>query len=252
VHLEREAETRGRVISSLAYPAALAVFGGMSILVILFFVVPRFAELLFDAGAQVPTTTAILVGVSALLREHWISVVSISVVSALLGFRFLRSSRGREISFRVALALPLVGSLQRELLAARFARLSSVLIQGGASLLSALDGSARGMDNRASEAQLARVRARVREGERLNRALAGSGIFPDLLVRLVAVGEESGRIGEFLEKAAQIFEERVQRSVQRVVVLLEPALIVFFGGLVAVVALALLQAIYGVNAGVFR
>lgn len=251
-HLEREAETRGQVVSSLVYPGALALFGGASILVILLFVVPRFSELLVDAGASVPPVTAALVGLSGVLRDHWLALGGGAVAGLVLGVRILTTDRGRAVVSRLLLRSPVIGPLQSEILAARFARLASVLVRGGSSLLAALDEARAGVGDPVAEAELARVRARVREGERLNGALARGDVFPELLVRLVAVGEESGRIGEFLGKAAEIFEERVQRSVRRVVVLLEPALIVFFGGLVALVALALLQAIYGVNAGVFR
>jgi type II secretory pathway component PulF len=96
-----------------------------------------------------------------------------------------------------------------------------------------------------------RIRTRIREGSALNTAISERALFPPMLAQLVALGEEAGRLAEFLLKSADMLERRTERAVERMVALAEPAMIVLFGGLVALVALALLQAIYGVNAGSF-
>jgi type II secretory pathway component PulF len=118
-------------------------------------------------------------------------------------------------------------------------------------LLSALDDAAESMSDPVARDETARIRARVREGMALQDALAEGALFPKLLAQLVGVGVESGQVPEFLHKAAEIFEENTDRAVQRAVALAEPAMIVVFGSIVAVVALALLQAIYSVNPGAF-
>jgi general secretion pathway protein F len=103
-----------------------------------------------------------------------------------------------------------------------------------------------------SRAETERIRTRVREGGALHAAIAAGGVFPPLLAQLVSLGEEAGRLADFLLKAADLLERRTERAVERLVALAEPAMIVAFGGIVALVALSLLQAIYGVNAGSFR
>jgi len=108
------------------------------------------------------------------------------------------------------------------------------------------------LDDPLARDEVARIRSRVREGAALRSALAEGDLFPPVLTQLVAVGEESGRLQEFMLKAADILEERAERAVQRLVALAEPAMIVIFGGVVGFVALSLLQAIYSVNAGSFR
>jgi type II secretory pathway component PulF len=100
--------------------------------------------------------------------------------------------------------------------------------------------------------EVLRIRTRVREGASLHGALAEGDLFPDLLGQLVAVGEEAGQLQVFLDKAAEIFEQSTQRNLQRLVAIAEPLMIVIFGGIVGLVALSLLQAIYGINAGSFR
>ena len=142
--------------------------------------------------------------------------------------------------------------MRKDALAARFARLVGTLHGGGAPLLSALDDATESLGDPIAREEASRIRARVREGGSLHQAIEEGTLFPPLLSQLVAVGEESGRLEEFLLKAADIFEGRTDRAVQRLMSLLEPAMIVVFGAVVALVALSLLQAIYGVNAGSFR
>ena len=147
---------------------------------------------------------------------------------------------------------PLVGTFRRHVLASRFARLVGVLLYGGSPLLNALDDTIHSLGDPLAQDEVLRIRTRVREGASLHGALAEGALFPDLLGQLVTVGEEAGRLQEFLDKAAEIFEQSTQRALQRLVAIAEPLMIVIFGGIVGLVALSLLQAIYGINAGSFR
>jgi type II secretory pathway component PulF len=127
-----------------------------------------------------------------------------------------------------------------------------VLLGGGAPLLPALDDAMASIGDPIARDEIARVRGLVREGASMRAALGTSTLFSPLLAQLVGVGEEAGQMRTFLVKAADIFEERTERATQRVAALAEPAMIVMFGAIVAFVALSLLQAIYGINAGSFR
>jgi type II secretory pathway component PulF len=146
----------------------------------------------------------------------------------------------------------MVRGFRQYVLASRFARLVGTLLSGGAPLLSALDDTLECVGDPVARDETVRIRGRVREGVPLNRAIAEGGFFPPLLAQLVAVGEESGQLQNFLLKAAEILEEKTERLLQRLVALVEPVMIIVFGGLVGFVALSLLQAIYSVNAGSFR
>lgn len=250
--LERQEELRQRIVSAAVYPLALVVLGALSLLVLLLFVVPRFAGLLVDAGAELPWMTATLLAASQGLRAHWpYLLVGLLLVVGGVG-AYLGSAAGRLTLARASLDLPVLGPVRRGLLAGRFARLLSVLLEGGAPLVTALDDTAASLADPVAEAEVRRIRADVRVGTALHRTVAESAVFPPELARLVAVGEESGRLTDFLGRAADLFERRSVRAVERLVTLMEPAIIVLFGGIVALVALALLQAVYGVNAGTFR
>jgi general secretion pathway protein F len=141
--------------------------------------------------------------------------------------------------------------LRRQVLAARFARLLSGLLGGGAPLYSAMGDVIDSLDDPVAREEATAIRARVREGLTLRAAIEASPLFPPVLSQLVGVGEESSRLREFLLKAADLLDERAERAAQRTAALIEPAMIVLFGGLVALIAFSLLQAIYSINAGTF-
>jgi len=250
--LERDAQLRARLLSLSVYPLVLAAAGTIALAVLVLFVLPRFAELLLDTGAALPRSTAFVLGASRLARRFW-PLLAVAVAAIPLVVVWLRRTEdGRRAAAGLLLKLPLVRDLRRQALAARFSRLVGVLLEGGAPLLSALEGAAASVGDPLARDEVERIRARVREGSALHRAVADGGFFPTLFPQLVAVGEEAGRLHDFLLKAAEIFEERTERGVQRLVTLVEPALIVGLGLIVALVALSVLQAIYGINAGTFR
>jgi general secretion pathway protein F len=250
--LEREDELRGKLLSASIYPLVLAAAGGVAVVVLLTAVIPRFVDLLQGTGATLPRSTAALLGVSAAARRFWPLWLALPAV-LILGIAWARTTEeGRRAGAALLLKLPPVGTLRRNALGARFARLVGVLLAGGAPLLSALDDTLECLGDPLARDEIARIRARVREGAALNAAIGEGTLFPPLLTQLVAVGEGSSRIQEFLLKAAEILEHRTARAVERLVALAEPAMIVVFGGLVGFVALSLLQAIYSVNAGSLR
>jgi general secretion pathway protein F len=251
LHLERESELRSKLVSMSIYPALLALVGIAAILVLVLFVLPRFSDLLLSSGAALPGTTAAVVGVAMAAQEHWWVVAAVPLL-ALAALAWLRTTEaGRRTSARALVLLPLVGSWRRQHLGASFARMVGELLAGGAPLILALQDARDCMTDTVAKEETDRIRVQVREGSSLHAAIADGGLFPPVLAQLVTLGEDSGRLSDFLLKAAELLERKTERTLERLVALVEPAMIVGFGGIVAVVALALLQAIYGVNAGSF-
>jgi len=250
--LERDAQLKSRLLSASIYPMLLATVGGIAVLVLVLVVLPRFAELLQNAGARLPRSTAIVLGLSTLLSRFWLLVLA-GIVAASLGLiAYVRTAAGQRRAAGLVLGIPVVRTLRRHALGARFARLVGILLGGGAPLLAALEDAQESLADPLARDEAGRIRLRVREGAALHQAIAEGALFPSLLTQVVAVGEEAARLEEFLLKAADILEEKTERVLQRLVTLLEPALIVLFGGMVGFVALSLFQAIYGINAGSFR
>lgn len=250
--LEREEKLRGRLISASVYPILLAVAGSIAVTVLLVFVLPRFAALLEGSGAALPTATAFMLALSKWLRRFWPVLLLVPVGVGLLVTWMRTTLDGRRAGARLLMAVPLVRSVRLNVNAARFARLTAVLLGGGAPLLQALDDVRESLADPIAADDTSRIRTAVREGRSLRDAVAESPVYPPLLAQLIGVGEEAGQLREFLLKAAEIFEDKAERAMQRLTTAVEPAMIMTFGAIVAFVALSLLQAIYGVNERSFR
>jgi general secretion pathway protein F len=250
--IESEQEFRAKLLTAAIYPVLLAFVGGGAILVLLFVVLPRFGALFAASGSAIPASTAFVLSISAALLEH--SVALSAGVIMLAGFSlWLGLSReADQLRSRALLATPLVSGFYREVLAARTARVIAILLGGGAPFVTALDDAAKSLDDPSARDEVLRVRARVREGVSPAAAVAEGTLFPPILARLVAAGEESSQLEGFFGKAADLFEERAKRSAARFMALAEPGLIIAFGLVVGLIALALVQAIYGINLAPMR
>ena len=250
--LEREEQLRGRILSASIYPLLLACAGTVAVTVLLFFVLPRFVTLLEGSGARLPAATMMLMSLSAAVHRFWPVLLLVPLGIGVVMAWIRTTAEGARFGAAALLALPLVSTLRRYALSARFARLVGVLLGGGAPLLQALDDTIDSLTDPIARDDAIRIRTKVREGSSLRAAISDSPVFPPLLAQLVGVGEDAGQLRTFLLKAADIFEERTERATQRLATLAEPAMIVCFGAVVAFVALSLLQAIYGINANSFK
>jgi general secretion pathway protein F len=245
--IEGEQQFRAKLLTAAIYPTLLAFVGGGAILVLLMLVLPRFGALFVASGSALPASTAFVLGLSTILRAWAAPIVLALVALSALALWLATSADAAPSRSRLLLGTPLVSSFYREVLAARTARVIAILLGGGAPFVVALDDAARSLDDPSAQAEVLRIRARVREGVSPAAAVAEGTLFPPVLARLVAAGEESSQLEAFLSKAADLFEERAKRSAARFVALAEPALIVAFGLVVGLIALALVQAIYGIN-----
>ena len=246
--LERDAELRAELFSALIYPTLLAIVGGAAVCVLLAYVVPRFAEVLSASGGELPGTTRLVLTVSGLVQSWWwIALVGAGVVGIALGATTEPSARAR-VKALFLLRCPGVSSLRRQALTARYARMLSVLLGGGAPLSEGLRYCEDALGDPLARSDAGLVRSRVSEGASLGAALSESRVFDPTFARLVAAGEACGRLGDFVERAADFYERRLERAARRAVALVEPVMIVAFGVVVGFVALAVVQAIYGINA----
>jgi type II secretory pathway component PulF len=250
--LERDEQLRARLLSAAIYPVLLGLVGVIAVLVLVLFVLPRFAELLTGSGARLPRSTSLLLSLATIAHEYWPALLLPPIAAAIFAAWTRTTETGQRTRATLLLGLPVVGGFRSTLLGARAARLTGTLLGSGAPLLSALHDTAESVADPIAREEMLRIGSRVRDGAPFHRALAEGTLLPPLLSQLVAIGEEAGQLEEFLLKAADILDERAERLTTRLVALLEPAMIVCFGGMVGFVALSLLQAIYGINASSFR
>lgn len=246
-YLERNAELQGRIRAALTYPVLLALSSAIATLVIVFVVVPRFSALLVDAGADLPFSTRLLVGVSAILSRWWWLWLGVIVSAPVLFRQWVRSPEGRRRWHTWRFGMPVWGNAEWHLDSARYLRTLALALTSGVSVLRAMALARHTVENGAFAERLEPVEARVRDGRPLGEAMGD--LLPALPRQLLEAGEAAGALAPLAERAAAAAETEAQRTIARVVTLIEPLLILGLGGLVGFVALALLQAIYGLNAG---
>jgi type II secretory pathway component PulF len=246
-HLDEALELRSQLRSALLYPLVMAVVSGLGVAVLLLFVVPRFAGMIAEEGGALPLSTRVLVGVSGILVGGW-WVLLLGALALLAAARlWLDAPGGRRRWHAWRLGLPLVGELERKHATALFTRAFALLLQSGRPVLSALEAARGAVANLELSAGFDRALEAVRRGEPVHAALEGT--LPPMAAELIAVGEESGRLGELGLRVAETYEREVRRALRTLVGVVEPAMILVFAAVVGFVALAMLQAIYGVSAG---
>jgi general secretion pathway protein F len=248
-HLEQEADLVGRVRQALAYPTLLAVAGLASVLVIGTVVVPRFAAILGDLGQALPPTTRILLTTSSFLSAHGVALLVGLGAAAGIAAELLRRPHGRLACDRALLALPAIGPVRHALATARLSRALGGMLQSGMPLLPALEAAREAAGDLAVAERVSAACGRVIQGEPLTAALDRSRALAPVALQLYAVGESSGQLATMVLRAGDLAAQESERGLKTLVTLLEPAIVVAFGGVVAFVAAALLQAVYGLRPG---
>jgi general secretion pathway protein F len=245
--MERTAATRSAIRNALAYPVILALAGSLSLTLLVGVVLPKFAGVLRDLGQTLPHTTQLVLRGSAMLRALALPGLCVAVALA-IGWRLWTSAPAGRLQWHRALRrIPLVGSIRRSAATARTAAAMASLLDSGVPVAAALSHASCAAGDAAVEQAVLDARARITHGERPSQAMEQTGALTPTAVRLLRAGEESGRLAQMFAHVATIEQERAEQAVRSAVRLLEPTLILLFGGVVAFVAAALLQAVYSVR-----
>ncbi|EMD83100.1 type II secretion system inner membrane protein GspF [Pacificimonas flava] len=245
--MERQAEVRGKIVTALVYPIMLALVALLIITGLMTFVVPKVVDQFDTMGQALPLLTRIVIGVSDFMTS-WGLVVLAALAAAALVFARMLANEGFRLKFDSwLLRLPFFGRLIRDLNAARLARTLSTVIANGMPLLDGLSITARTVGNRRLRAATLAIVESVNEGGSLSGAMRRSDAFPPLLVHMTASGEQSGQLETMLARAADYMEREFDAFTSGALSLLEPAIIVLMGGLVAIIVLSILLPIMQLN-----
>ncbi len=245
--LETMQELRESVTSALIYPLFVVSVGGISIIILMTYVIPKFSMIFNDMGGAIPLSTQFLLAVSSLLQTWWPLLLGLLAITAISFRRIINTPKGRMRMDTILLKTPLWGDLIRKLETARFARTLGTLLQSGVPILQALSLVQDIMSNKVITESLQHVQDRVKKGERLSAPLEDTSHFPSLAVQMITVGEETGKLDTMLMKVAESYEKIVQNLVKRFISLLEPALILFMGLVVGFIVISMLMAIFSMN-----
>lgn len=233
--------------SALIYPAVLLVTALASLILVLAVVAPALAPVFAGAGDRTPLSAQLLMGASDLLRNWWWLGLLALLGALLLMSAALRSPAGKATLSRLALTAPLVGQVVTSTETSRFLYALAALLENGVSMPNALAITRTAAGNRVIAADIDRIAARVRQGDRLGAALAKSRVFPSIAGQMALVGERSGGLEQMLRHGGRVLEETAQRDVKRLMAVATPALTILLGVLIGGVVLSLLSAIMSVN-----
>lgn len=245
--LETNARLRNQIRSALGYPItvlviAVSVFLGMTI-----FLIPTFAGVFKDLGAELPPFTQMMVNLSELLRSSFsLIAVIILMVLILLFRRHYATEAGRRQVDALVLILPLFGDLIRKTSTAQFCRTLSSLSRAGVPILISLEIVRDAADNSVISAAIFSARQEVLEGVPISVAMANQRIFPDMATSMLAIGEESGELDVMLSKVADFYEDEVSSTVKALTSMLEPAMIVLVGGIVGSILLSMYMPMFSI------
>ena len=245
--LVRSEAIREKVISALIYPAVLMLAAIGSIVLILTFVLPQFEAMFQDAGSKLPAATRLVMAASLVLREDWwVLLLTIAIFAGGLQF-LLRRPGVLALRDRITLRLPILGGLLTRFEAARFSRSLGVLLANGVPASRALALAGATVGNRVFTGAIETLAARFKEGEGLATSLEETGCFPNLAIQLIQIGEETGRLDDMLQEIADIYDQEVERALERLLALLVPGITIFMGVIVALIMAAVMTAMVSIN-----
>jgi type IV pilus assembly protein PilC len=242
---EKTEAIKGKIKKALFYPVMVLVVAFLVCMVMLLFVVPVFAKTFQDAGAELPAPTQVVVTMSEFMRNYWWAVIfgTAGSITALVMAK-KRSVKFAHFLDRLSLKIPVMGSILRQSAIARFARTLGVTFKAGVPLVEAMDAVAGATGSVVYGDAVRQMREDVAVGHQLQLAMRQTGLFPNMVVQMVAIGEESGALDHMLFKCAEFYEEEVNNAVDTLASLLEPLMMVILGVLVGGMVIALYLPIF--------
>ena len=226
---EKSQKLKKKVIGAMIYPTAVMTIAILILSFIMIFIVPSFEKIFKELNLKLPGPTLLLMEVSRAMANWW-WLILLLIVAAIVGIQiFRRTEAGGHIIDRVVLRLPVLGSVVKKGAVARFTRTLGTLVTSGVGFLDALDITKAATPNIVVQDAIQNVRDSVKEGESINEPLRRSGVFDDIVVNMIKVGEETGELDKMLVKIADNYDEEVDSAVAAMMALMEPALIVFMG-----------------------
>jgi len=230
VFLEKAEALKRKVKGAMIYPAVVVTIAMSVVTVLLLFVIPVFKEMFEGAGERLPGPTLLVLAMSEFLQRYFIYM---AIVLALIIFafrKFYQTERGTHIVDRVLLSSPVFGSLLRKVAVARFCSTLGTMISSGVPILDALEITAKTAGNVIIERAIMNTRTAIAEGRTIAEPLMETGVFPGMVVRMIAVGEATGALDAMLSKISEFYDEEVDAAVEGLTQLMEPVMIVFLGG----------------------
>jgi type IV pilus assembly protein PilC len=244
IYMEKAMSLKKKVKSAMIYPSTIVTVAMAVVIFLLIFVIPTFKAMFDGFGAALPLPTVIILDLSRLMITYWYLLLGIPV-GLIVGIRmWYKTPTGKLAVDAFMLKTPVFGMLIRKVAVAKFTRTLGTLISSGVAILDGLDITARTAGNKVVEGAVLRTRASIAEGKTIAEPLKASGVFPPMVVQMIAVGEQTGALDTMLSKIADFYDEEVDTAVSNLTALLEPMLMVFLGVIIGGVVIAMYLPIF--------
>ena len=243
--LEKQQELRSKIYSAVSYPAVVVTFALGVVYILITFIVPRFAQVFDSMGIELPAVTTVTFKFAVWMSEKWYVFLAGVFAVIVLIVLFNRMKATRPFLDRIKLKLPVVGDIFYKTIMARTNRTLSALVEAGVPILMSLEMTSEVANNYVVEKAYIDMREAARRGQALGETVARTKVFPIMVAHMITIGEQTGRLEEMLGKVADWFEQELDEKIKRLTAVIEPLLIIFVGGIVALVASAIFLPIVG-------
>ncbi|MEA1992054.1 MAG: type II secretion system F family protein [Thermodesulfobacteriota bacterium] len=249
-YMEKALRLKGKVKGALTYPIIVLAISALVIGVILIFVIPVFEQMFADFGGSLPLPTQMVVNLSNFVKSYSLVMIGVLVVMVFLFKKYYKTEKGRRVVDRLILKSPVFGPLLKKVAVAKLTRTLGTLINSGVPILESLNVAAGTAGNKMVEEAIYHVRSSISEGRTIAQPLGESGIFPAMVVQMVSVGETTGALDQMLNKIADFYDEEVETAVDALTSMIEPFMIVFLGGTVGSIIVAMYLPIFAMAGAV--
>jgi len=246
---ESEAETKSKIKSALAYPVVMVIAGAGAVMVLLTVVMPKIMKIYEDLDQQLPATTVFLINLSTFLQTYWYVVIGALIGTGFVLWRAKNTKEGRRAIDNFVIKIPILGPMIVKKEVANFARTLGSLLHNGVSILPALDITHGVLNNQIVADEVAKIPDNVTQGEGIAAPLRKSTVFPPVVVNMMAIGEETGRLDNVLMKISRSYDTEVDRAMKTLTSLLEPIIILVMGLVVGFIVISMLLPIFSIDPG---
>ncbi|TAL17740.1 type II secretion system F family protein [bacterium] len=238
-YIEKNMLLKKKVKGAMVYPASVMAVAVIVIAIILIWVIPVFQKMFSGAGKALPAPTVFVINLSEFVQSYFLLIVGAFIILLTLVKRFYASDRGKALFDKFFLKLPVIGPLIRKVAVAKFTRTLGTLISSGVPILEGLDVVARTAGNVVIEQAILKTRSSISEGRSISEPLAETKVFPSMVVQMISVGEATGALDQMLSKIADFYDQEVDDAVGALTSAIEPMLMVFLGGTIGGLVIAM-------------
>ncbi len=250
ITLEKSHKLNAQIKSALMYPCIVLCLCVVILIVMMAFVIPKFADMFNSSGSELPGTTRFMLGLSDFIINRWPILLLVVGVIVFAVISFKRSDYGKNAIGKFKLRCPKVGPLYSKIIAAKFTRSLNSLVSSGVPVPAAMEISSRSVANSFVEKKLLYATNQVKQGVEISVALKEQEIFPEMVYEMIGLGEETGALESLLTKTADYFDQESEEALKRLTGLIEPATLVLMGGMIGFIVISIMQPIFNISSTV--